>query len=63
MNSINSINDSDWARTKTVIEEYRGLSADPKPALKPDRNGSVYYEMDTRNVYMYDGENLTWIMQ
>jgi len=48
---------------ETVIEEYRGLSADTKPALQANRNGSVFYEMDTKNVYMYDGENQTWLMQ
>jgi len=62
MNTTISINDSDWARTKSVEEEYRGLSTDEKPVLKPNRNGSVYFEMDTGEAYMWDGENLTWLL-
>jgi hypothetical protein len=48
---------------ETVIEEYRGLSTDTKPTLRADRNGSVFYEMDTKRVWMYDGENQAWLMQ
>jgi hypothetical protein len=48
---------------ETVVEEYRGLSGDTKPTLLRNRNGSVFYEMDTRKVYMYDGENQIWLPQ
>jgi len=47
----------------TYIEEYRGLSTDMKPILPRDRNGSVFYSMDTKKVDMWDGENLQWLQQ
>lgn len=49
---------------ETVVNEYRtckegrGLSTDPKPTDWD--NGSIYYEMDTGKVYMYDEENDIW---
>ena len=47
----------------TFIEEWRGKSTDTKPERPTDRHGSTFYEMDTQNVYMYDGETLSWIVQ
>ena len=46
-----------------ITEEYRGLSSDEKPILLPDKNGSEFYEMDTKKFYMFDGENLVWLPQ
>lgn len=42
-------------------KELRGLSTDQKPMNV--ENGSIFYEMDTQNVYMFDGENNAWINQ
>ena len=49
--------------TETIEVEYRGLSTDLKPTLPAQYNGSVVYEMDTMDVYMYDGEHMTWHKQ
>ena len=49
--------------TTTINEktyEYRGLSTDAKPVEKAG-NGSVFIEMDTGKVYIFDEENLIWI--
>ena len=46
----------------TIVEEYRGFSTDTKPVLKKSRNGSTFFEMDTGEAYMYDGDTLTWIL-
>jgi hypothetical protein len=48
---------------ETVIESYRGKSTDTKPTLPLNRNGSVFYEMDTKKVWMYDGTAQTWLPQ
>ena len=42
--------------------ELRGLSTDPKPVIDVP-NGSVFYEMDTVEVYMFDKENQKWLKQ
>ena len=48
-------------------QEFRGLSTDTKPTGAVDgidiSNGAVFYCMDTKEVYMYDSENTTWIEQ
>ncbi len=38
--------------------EYYGLSTDAKPT--EIANGSVFFEMDTSKVYLYDAENAEW---
>ena len=38
--------------------EYRGLSSDTKPDNAP--NGSLFIEMDTGTVWIYDEENELW---
>ena len=44
-----------------------GLSTDTKPLVTVDnapiKNGSVFYEMDTQNVFKYDEENRQWLPQ
>lgn len=43
--------------------ELRGLSTDDKPTAINNgivENGSVYIEIDTGKVYMYDLESETW---
>lgn len=46
------------------ILELRGLSTDEKPTEKIKEkyidNGSVFIEIDTGNVYLFDLENTTW---
>ena len=46
-----------------MLVEIRGLSTDTKPTevynLKIN-NGSVFIEIDTGNIYMYDLENEEW---
>ncbi len=39
--------------------EFRGLSTDDKPT-KGVGNGSIFFEMDTGKVYMYDEQNKEW---
>ena len=43
------------------IVEFRGKSTD----IKPDNcaNGSIFYEMDTKKLFMWDAESNTWIEQ
>lgn len=46
--------------------ELRGLSTDNKPTIYPTvggyniDNGSVFIEIDTGKVYLYDLESTTW---
>lgn len=50
---------------------YRGLSTDEKPLVhltaagteEKIPNGSIFYEMDTGDLYMWDAENSTWLLQ
>lgn len=39
--------------------EFRGLSTDEKPVEKVG-NGSIFFEMDTGKLYMFDAENKKW---
>lgn len=39
--------------------EYRGLSTDVKPTKRVG-NGSVFIEMDTGKVFMFDEQNKVW---
>lgn len=45
-----------------AIRDYRGKSTDPKP-VEGVPNGSSFYEMDTQQVYMFDSDTKTWILQ
>ena len=40
--------------------EYSGLSTDEKPT-EDLLNGSVFFEIDTQDVYFFDEENEEWI--
>lgn len=42
--------------------EYRGLSTDNKPTDNVP-NGSVFIEIDTSNVFLFDAENIDWCQQ
>lgn len=49
----------------TILGEFRGLSTDTKPSTYDSQkieNGSLFIEIDTGNVYMYDLENHEWRM-
>lgn len=43
------------------IYEYRGLSTDTKPTDSKIANGSVFFEIDTAKVYMFNGETRQWL--
>jgi hypothetical protein len=49
--------------SENTATELRGKSTDAKPILPANQNGSVYYEMDTRRAYMWDGDALAWLPQ
>lgn len=44
------------------INFYEGLSTDQKPS-GTYLNGSIFYEMDTGNVFIYDEANEIWRKQ
>lgn len=52
-----------------VTEElsFKGLSTDTKPTVKFNdlkiTNGSTFFEMDTQDVYFYDGGSDYWLAQ
>jgi hypothetical protein len=52
-----------WGSNKKTIVELRGTSTDEKPltinGITID-NGSIFIEIDTGKIYMYDLENTTW---
>ncbi len=39
--------------------EFRGLSTDEKPVERAG-NGSIFIEMDTGKVFMFDEQNKVW---
>ena len=47
-----------------ILTELRGLSTDEKPTTFKNSiiaNGSVFIEIDTQNVFIYDLENEKWL--
>ncbi len=56
---ITKVSDSDIQGN--AIYNCYGLSADAKPL--DVTNASVFYEMDTKKVYMFDAENKVWLEQ
>lgn len=40
--------------------QLNGLSTDTKPSLEAKYNGSIFTEIDSGRVFMYDGEHQTW---
>lgn len=46
---------------------FKGLSTDTKPTVEHDginiANGSTFFEMDTQEVYFYDGATDDWLEQ
>lgn len=45
----------------TQTYEYRGNSTDPKPSGDYATNGSIFFEIDTCKVFMFDSESNTWV--
>ena len=43
--------------------EFYGLSSDIKPISTDIANGSVFVEIDTSTVYMFNAQAQTWIEQ
>ena len=41
--------------------EYYGLSTDTKPL--DVNNASIFYEMDTKKIYLFDEQNGVWLEQ
>lgn len=52
---------------KRSPQEFFGLSKDEKPIGEVNgikvTNGSVFIEIDTKKIYMFDEENQLWIEQ
>ena len=47
-----------------ILTELRGLSTDEKPTKIEEnniQNGSVFIEIDTQEVFIYDEENEEWL--
>ena len=46
------------------VYDFMGLSTDTKPVIAdyPNmKNGSSFFEMDTKKIYFYDAENAQWV--
>lgn len=65
MVTIYDIKRNDLRNNKSyILTELRGLSTDEKPIEIENEiieNGSVFIEIDTQDVYIYDGENEVWL--
>lgn len=51
----------------TVINQgktnvYYGTSLDEKP-VQESLNGSVFFEIDTGDVFIFNGDTLSWVLQ
>lgn len=66
MVTIYDIKRNDLKEDKSyILCELRGLSTDTKPTqIENDivENGSTFIEIDTQDVYIYDGENEEWVI-
>lgn len=40
---------------------FRGLSGDEKPVNESVGNGSIFIEMDTSKIFMFDAEAKEWL--
>ena len=45
------------------VNEYYGLSTDTKPVDDYVPNASIFYAIDTGDIYLFDGQNKSWIKQ
>ena len=65
MVSIYSIKNNTLDEENLLQVELRGLSTDNKPTSLTNGlidNGSVFIEIDTQDVYIFDGENKEWVI-
>lgn len=58
-----TVNNTRVNRFEQSIDDLVGLSTDTKPIKSSIENGSTFYEMDTKKVYMFDKENQIWLEQ
>jgi len=64
---VSLLNQDRFNKTVTLF----GLSSDEKPsatilhgtAVVPIKNGSIFYEMDTSDLFIFDEDNSDWIKQ
>lgn len=53
--------------TGDALYSFKGLSTDTKPTGSYNNfniaNGSTFFEMDTQEVYFYDGDTDSWLAQ
>ena len=64
MISIYNLRKNTLGEEPTLQVELRGLSTDTKPISLQGvsiENGSVFIEIDTQALYLYDGETKEWI--
>lgn len=64
MVTISKIEKSNISGDGKFLVEYRGLSGDDKPTTVNGgviENGSVFIEIDTQDIYLYDEENTSWL--
>ena len=64
MVTIYSVKNSNIGGDGKFLVEYRGLSTDDKPTTVNGgeiENGSVFLEIDTQDIYIYDKENSSWL--
>lgn len=52
---------NDCSASMLCVVELYGLSTDEKPV--DVGNASIFYEMDTHKIFMFDKENGIWIEQ
>lgn len=61
------ITNANNTKGQRVPQEFFGLSTDNKPTNKFNgikvTNGSVFVEIDTKKVFIFDEENHTWFEQ
>ena len=48
--------------TLRKVSEYYGKSGDEKPA-NGAKNADIFYEMDTKKVFMFDEDGSAWLEQ
>jgi len=57
---IRVLNSYDVIIDEVKYYEYAGLSTDTKPTSNGIATGSVFTEVNTGDVYLYDEANQTW---
>ena len=63
VNLFKADNVKNTSEGRIIYCELRGLSTDNKPlklGINKIGNGSMFFEIDTQNMYFYDEETQTW---